>query len=107
VTGERDSGPALLVPQLLFGAGLVIWAVFQTTVLVGERSTLSTLRANQTATIEQSIKLRAQLDAIAAKTQILADAGNAGARTIVEELKKRGVTIDPNANKAAALAPVK
>jgi hypothetical protein len=107
VTGERESGQALLVPQLLFGAGLVIWAVFQTTVLVGERSTLSTLRANQTATIEQSIKLRAQLDSIAAKTQILADAGNAGARTIVEELKKRGVTIDPNANKVADLAPAK
>ena len=104
---ERESYQALLVPQLLFGAALVIWAVFQTTVLVGERSTLSTLRANQTATIEQSIKLRAQLDAIAAKTQVLANAGNPGAKAVVEELKKRGVTIDPNANKAAALAPAK
>jgi hypothetical protein len=93
---------APLVPQLLFAAGLVIWTAFQTTMLLNERSSLKTLRANQEATVQQSIKLRAQLDSIAAKTQVLADRGNAGARTIVDELRKRGVTIDPNAKPAQA-----
>jgi len=54
------------------------------------------VRANQETTYQQAVKLRAQLDSIAAKTQILADQGNAGAKTIVEELQKRGVTINPN-----------
>ena len=89
----------LIIPQLLFAAGLVIWAGFQTVMLIDDHRNLSTVWANQQATFEQSVKLRGQLDSIAAKTQILADQGNSGAKAIVEELKKRGVTINPNANR--------
>ena len=42
-------------------------------------------------------KLRSSLDALARETAILADRGNAGARLIVDELRKRGVTINPKA----------
>lgn len=96
------AGPVVFVPQVLFAAGLVIWTAFQTTMLVTERGTLNTLKANQEVTVQQSVKLRAQLDSIAAKTQVLADRGNAGAKAIVDELRKRGVTINPNANTSQA-----
>jgi hypothetical protein len=102
-TSETPAAPAsFFLPQLIVALGLVIWTGFQTTMLVGERSTLNTARAEQEATIQQAVKLRAQLDSIAAKTQMLADRGNTGAKTIVEELKKRGVTIDPNATTTQA-----
>ena len=45
--------------------------------------------------MENSKKLRDQLDGLARETQLLANKGNAGARLIVDELKKRGITINP------------
>ena len=96
---EEDARSVSPVPQLLLAAGLVIWTAFQTFMLIDEHRTLNAARANQEATVQQSVKLRDQLDSIAAKMQILADKGNVGAKTIVEELKKRGVTINPNASK--------
>ena len=86
------------IPQALLAAGLVIWTVFQMVMLVTEGNTLRTLIANQENVVQQAVKLRAQLDSIAAKTAILAEQGNSGAKTIVEQLRKRGVTINPNAN---------
>ena len=57
---------------------------------------------------EESKKLRDSLDAIARGTAQLSDAGNPNARLVIEELKKRGVTVNPNppATSGAALTPV-
>jgi hypothetical protein len=85
------------IPQLLFASGLLIWSGFQTIVLLQESRQLTAAKANQESTVQQATKVRAQLDSIAAKTQVLADKGNNGAKTIVDELKKRGITINPNA----------
>jgi Icc-related predicted phosphoesterase len=95
------------IPLFLFGAGLVLWTGFQTTMLITEKRNLETVKTNQENTIQQALKLRTQLDSIAAKTQILAEKGNTGAKTIVDELKKRGVTINPNASPTAPAAPAK
>jgi hypothetical protein len=46
--------------------------------------------------VDNAGKLRASLDALAADTQRLADTGNANAALLVAELKKRGITINPN-----------
>jgi hypothetical protein len=46
--------------------------------------------------VETATKLRGSLDAVATRTARLAGEGNANARVIVEELRKRGVTINPN-----------
>ena len=85
------------LPLLLLTIALLLWVGFQTTQLWRERSNLQTVRANQEAPIEQSTKLRSQLDSIARRTAELAGQGNTGARTIVEELRKRGITINPSA----------
>ena len=42
-------------------------------------------------------KLRTSLDGLAADTQRLADRGNPTAALLVTELKKRGITINPQA----------
>lgn len=75
---------------------VVAWFAFQTFELVRERSSLQSVKAAQEPTIEQAQKLRAQLDVISRKTLELAQRGNSGAALIVEQLARRGVTINPN-----------
>lgn len=53
-----------------------------------ERQALQTAYASQQQTVDNSAKLRASLDTLAADTQRLADAGNPNARALVDELKK-------------------
>lgn len=105
MSDEAKTNLVSFIPQVLFAAGLVIWAGFQTTVLIQEKRNLSMLRENQESTVQQATKLRAQLDSIAAKTQVLAAKGNSGAAMIVAELKKRGITINLNAKPTGAAAP--
>lgn len=94
-------------PMLLLGLTLLIWLGFQCVQLLNERSALLTAHAAQQQTVDSAGKLRASLDALAADTQRLADAGNPNAGALVAELRKRGITINPNAPKpeAAASAP--
>ena len=74
---------------------VLAWFAFQTVQLVRERSSLHAARASQDATLAQAEKPRTQLDSIAKKTLELAQQGNANAALIVQELAKRGVTINP------------
>jgi hypothetical protein len=92
------------VPLLLGGLALVLMLAWQTVLLLGERSALQAGHAGQQQTVDNAGTLRAQLDALAADTQRLADAGNPNAALLVTELKKRGITINPAANAAAASA---
>ncbi|MCE2947631.1 MAG: hypothetical protein ACK515_03165 [bacterium] len=92
---NRSATP--FVPLLLVMIGLLIWSGAQMYQLFSERSTLKTLLANQAAPFAASQKLRGQLDAVASGTQRLADQGNQNARIVVEELRKRGITINPAA----------
>lgn len=76
---------------------LLTWVGFQTFQIVRERVALQRLKTGQEASLRQAGKVRAQLDSIARRTLELAQQGNPGAAAIVEELAKRGVTINPNA----------
>jgi hypothetical protein len=75
---------------------MVGWFAFQTYQLVREQGVLQSVRVAQEPTIEQAKKLRAQLEIISKKLLELAQQGNPGAAQIVEELARRGVTINPN-----------
>jgi hypothetical protein len=52
--------------------------------------------------VQQAEKVRSTLDRLALETQKLADAGNPSARIVVDELRRRGVTINPPAPQDAA-----
>ena len=92
------------VPVLLFGLAVLAVLGWQTWVLATERSALNTACEGEQQTVDNAGKLRASLDALAADTQRLADRGNANAALLVTELKKRGITINPQATAAAATA---
>lgn len=86
-----------LVPLLVLGLAFLAWVAFQTVMLARERNAFSTLRATQEQQMQEATKLRQALDGLARDTARLADGGNAGAKLIVDELRKRGVTINPAA----------
>jgi uncharacterized protein HemX len=94
-------------PLLIFGVATVSWSGFQAYQLTQEHEALKKLHANQEALVQNSAKLRAQLDGIAADTQRLANSGNANAQVIVNELRRRGVTINPDSPPAAGGAEAK
>jgi hypothetical protein len=97
------SGPhSPFLPMLLSAVAVLGWLGFQTQQLLGERQSLQAAYLSQQQTVESAGKLRASLDALAADTQRMADAGNPNARLLVEELRKRGITINPAASTAPA-----
>lgn len=95
---ERRS---LRLPLSLVMAALLVWFGFQTAELVFERSNLISLKGNYDAAAGEAEKMRAQLQALIAKTTELAGKGNASAKIVVEELQKKGVPI------ASAAPPAK
>jgi hypothetical protein len=86
----------MFVPVLVLALAFVGWTGFQMLMLIREADALKSLQAGQEQAVQQSGKLRNGLDAIARETLKLADGGNPNARLIVDELRKRGVTINPS-----------
>jgi hypothetical protein len=89
------------VPLLLLALTLVSWFAFQTYQLVNESRQLTQLRTSQDAQVESAGKVRASLDTVAAATQRFSDAGNPSARLLIDELRKRGITVNTPAVAAA------
>ena len=80
---------------------------FEGTQLTGEilpDNELAQLRKVQDGPVEAAAKVRASLDSVATATALLADRGNASARGIVEELRRRGITINQPGPAASAPA---
>ena len=100
--GRREFGYSPFVPLLLLVVAAVAWPVFQCYQLINEKQGLAAVHANQMRQFEDAGKLRTSLDSLARETALLADKGNPGAKLIVGELARRGVTINPNAPPATA-----
>ena len=96
---DEDNDPpprSAFVPLLLLALAVVGWLAFQSTQLLREREQLAAVEAGLQPQEQNATKLRASLDAVATATAKLAAASNANARVIVDELRRRGVTINPN-----------
>lgn len=91
-------------PLLLGSLALLGWLGFQTQQLLNERQTLQGGYASQQQTVDSAGKLRASLDALAADTQRMADGGNPNAKLLVDELRKRGITISTAATSSTGAA---
>ena len=61
-----------------------------------ERGNLAAINAAQEPTIQEGAKMRQLLDSLAAKLARLAEGGNSNAKAIMEELRRRGVTVKQN-----------
>ena len=91
-------GVSAFVPVLLLALALVAWLGFQAWQQFSERQQLAQLQASIDVQEQTATKIRSSLDAVATATARLASNGNTTARVLVEELRKRGVTINPSAS---------
>lgn len=99
------SSSSPFVPLLLGGLALLGWLGFQAQQLFNERLALAAAHVSQQQTVDNAGKLRGSLDALAADTQRMADAGNPSAQLLVGELRKRGVTINSASASATPATP--
>lgn len=92
------------VPLLLATLALLGWLALQAQQMLAERDALAAARQSQQQTVDTAAKLRASLDALAADTQRMAHTGNPSAKLLVDELARRGVTINSSLAPDAAAA---
>ena len=71
----------------------LVLLIFQTVTLISDRMALANALTAQENPLQQSLKTRQQLDAIATGIVKLADEGDANARTIVEDMRRQGVAL--------------
>lgn len=81
------------VPMLLLVLSALAFFVANIVEGYRARTALQAAHAGQQQTVDNAAKLRQSLDALAADTQRLANGGNPNAALLVDELRKRGVTI--------------
>jgi hypothetical protein len=97
------------VPLLLSTLALLVFFTIQVVDAYGQRQALLAAHASLQQTVDNAGRLRASLDALAADTQRLADAGNPNAGALVSELRRRGITINttaiPSPSPVGASAP--
>jgi hypothetical protein len=92
----RSANLALTLVVISFCA----WTVFQTVQFVVERNHLTQVKANQEVPVQETTKVRTQIEAITADIVKLASDGNAGAQRVVFELRKRGFKIGADSKTA-------
>ena len=100
-TNQRGRSP--FVPLLILSTAFLTLLTFQTLQLYRDYGGLQELEDAQQQPLEEAQRLRTQLDGVAADTARLAEQGNANARRVIDELRKRGITVNPGA--ASATAP--
>jgi len=86
-------------------AACLCWFGFQGWQLQREYGNLLEIRARSEAPLEQARKRRAQLESIMARTYELARKGNPRATLILQELARRGVSINPAPTGPAPTGP--
>jgi hypothetical protein len=83
------------LPVILVVVSFFVLLAFETGQAVHDRGALSDLRRSQEPTVQESIKLRQQLETLAGKTAHLAADGDDGAKTVLDQMKQQGVTLAP------------
>jgi hypothetical protein len=92
-TGSGRQGNGLPPPLILVIVSLFVLMAFETGEAIRDRGALAELMRAQQPSIEQAAKLRQQLQNLAGKTAELANAGDAGAKSVIDQMKAQGVTL--------------
>jgi hypothetical protein len=81
------------IALVLVVMSLLLLVAFQTVEAIQARAGLAELRDGQETPLQEAAKTRRQLEALAAGVVELATAGDAGAKTVIEEMRREGVTL--------------
>ncbi len=96
-TETKDLVQSTFVPILLLALAVILSLAVQGVYLILERQQLAGASTSLVPQEQAAAKVRASLEALATSTAKLATAGNPNARAIVDQLRSRGVTINPPA----------
>ena len=81
--------------QLTFMAlAIFLILALQTVLLILDRASYMSLGTQQEPAVQQSLKVRQQLDGIARGIARLADEGNVNAKAIIDDLRRQGITVN-------------
>ena len=83
------------LPLILVVVALFALMAFETGQAIHDRGALADLRRSQEPTVQEAIKVRQQLETLAGRTAQLATEGDEGAKTVVDQMKRQGVTLSP------------
>jgi len=81
------------LPVAFLAVAFVLLLGFQMAQLIREGRAIGQVRTAQEPTVQEGLRLRAQLNSIAGKTAALADTGNASAKAIIEDMRKLGISV--------------
>jgi hypothetical protein len=81
------------LPVTLIVVSFLVLLVFETAYAVHDRQMLADQRRSQEPVVQEALKLRQQLEALASKTAQLAGDGDEGAKTVVEQMRRQGINL--------------
>jgi hypothetical protein len=83
------------LPVALFIVSFFMLMAFETGYAVHDREALADQRRSQEPAVQEGIKLRQQLETLAGKTAQLAADGDEGAKTVIDQMKRQGIALNP------------
>ena len=83
------------IPVVLVVLSLFVLMAYETIETVHDRGSLAELRRSQEPAVQEALKLRRQLEALAGETAELARDGDEGAKKVVEQMKRQGIALSP------------
>ena len=81
------------LPVVLLVASFFVLMAFETGYAVHDRGALAEQQRLQEPTVQEAIKLRQKLEALAGKTAQLAADGDDGAKAVVDQMRRQGVNM--------------
>jgi len=81
------------LPVILVIASFFVLIAFETGYAIHDREALADQRRSQESIVQEGIKLRQQLEMLAGNTAQLAADGDEGAKNVVDQMKRQGVTL--------------
>jgi len=98
MTRSGSSVPApggWLLPVVIVAASFFVLMAFETCYTIHDRDALAEQQRLQEPAVQEAIKLRQKLEALAGKTAQLAADGDEGAKAVVDQMKRQGITMSP------------
>ena len=81
------------LPVVIFAASFFVLMAFETSYAIHDREGLAEQQRLQEPAVQEAIKLRQKLEALAGKTAQLAAEGDEGAKAVVDQMKRQGIAM--------------
>jgi hypothetical protein len=81
------------LPVVIVAVSFFVLMAFETGYTIHDRDALTEQQQIQEPALQEAIKLRQKLEDLAGKTAQLAADGDEGAKAVVDEMKRQGITI--------------